>query len=734
MEDGTLLKRFCFILRIACQTPDQKVSSILKKDSRGLFFDLLFLKPYGKGWQALIRFLFNSRESLSNTLALHVTALLNDWVSVLHLEQPLPVLAHKVGLLAIHFLSAIKESYRNRDDGERKKLLSIILKTSSEIQDEFVALLEADVFARRGGRHQRMLHYVDEFCEMAFSGIEAAFFCKYNPDLLIKLARFEWFVQEPDEDNKSWSRSRTDVAECFGLHEYKYQFFPASGAKGPFSSLLMYHPRKGLDFIIELLNVTAHNYAHSNLDHSNGYYYLSVKQPSTLIEHIKIQLNDGVTINQYCTSRLWLAYRGKSVIPYLLQCALMALENWLVAYTENCGPSIIEWLFDYILRNSNSVMPTAVLASVAIGFPNKVGKAALPLLRSPELYALDLGRSVQEMGENESNWFSYNRDAFYELYTQDRRTAALRPWRKEHLENLITRLQFSEWREEALAAIDMLNASAPKNETMRFLLHRIDSRGWKPVEDKENNRIIFESSTLETDLKEIQQKSQDDMRIINRFSALYIWAKKTFSRETIENQYNATLGEALSEATELISELNKDIENDFPPMYCGSLVTAATVFVRDYYSELTEEYSWCSSLILEIVKAKADSDDPSAAADATDHDGAAAAATVLPILLDFASNDEDKLMIIEAIVTALTHVNENVRLGAADGIREYLWEREPVFAHYCLIGAIEYARFEQSTLYDRRLTDFEEENYWEISRVKQKVKKDEFRQKFLRGE
>jgi len=280
----------------------------------------------------------------------------------------------------------------------------------------------------------------------------------------------------------------------------------------------------------------------------------------------------------------------------------------------------------------------------------------------------------------------------------------------------------------------MLNASAPKNETMRFLLHRIDSRGWKPVEDKENNRIIFESSTLETDLKEIQQKSQDDMRIINRFSALYIWAKKTFSRETIENQYNATLGEALSEATELISELNKDIENDFPPMYCGSLVTAATVFVRDYYSELTEEYSWCSSLILEIVKAKADSDDPSAAADATDHDGAAAAATVLPILLDFASNDEDKLMIIEAIVTALTHVNENVRLGAADGIREYLWEREPVFAHYCLIGAIEYARFEQSTLYDRRLTDFEEENYWEISRVKQKVKKDEFRQKFLRGE
>jgi len=301
----------------------------------------------------------------------------------------------------------IKESYRNRDDGERKKLLSVILKTASEIQDEFVALLEADVFVRRGGRHQRRLHYVDEFCEMAFSGVETAFLCKHNPDLLIKLARFEWFIQEPDEEKDSWSRSRTDVAECFGLHEYRYKFFPASGAKGPFNSLLMHHPRQGLDFIIELLNVTAHNYAHSNLDDSNGSYYLSVNQPSALIEHVKIQLNDGITINQYCTSRLWLAYRGKSVIPYLLQCALMALENWLVAYTENFGPSIIEWLFDYILRNSNSVMPTAVLASVATGFPQKVGKAALPLLRTPELYSLDLGRSIQEMGKNESNWFSY---------------------------------------------------------------------------------------------------------------------------------------------------------------------------------------------------------------------------------------------------------------------------------------------------------------------------------------
>ena len=67
----------------------------------------------------------------------------------------------------------------------------------------------------------------------------------------------------------------------------------------------------------------------------------------------------------------------------------MALENWLIAYTENFKWAEVRWLFDHILRNSNSVMPTAVLASVATGFPKEVGKAALPLLRTPELYFLD---------------------------------------------------------------------------------------------------------------------------------------------------------------------------------------------------------------------------------------------------------------------------------------------------------------------------------------------------------
>ena len=434
LDDGELLKRFCFILRIACQTPDQRIIP-RGNDSKEIILDTLFLKPSGRGWESLIGLLLENKELLSQVLTPHITALLNDWTSILHLDEPLPNPAREVGLLALHLLKNLKESYR--DDGDRKKLLSTIIKTVSAIQEEFMELLKTDVLIeKKADKRQNRPHYVDDFCRMFFSDIECVFLCKHIPETLIKLAHFEWFIQEPDGD-EPWYGSRIDVAECFGLHEHKYNFFPASGAKGPFRNLLYYHPRKGLDFILNLLNTTAENYAHSNLDSQKNSGYLRIGYSEPLIEQVEIHLNDGLSVKHYCSSRLWQAYRGHTVVPYLLQCALMAFENWLIACTENFDSDRIEWLFDYVLRNSNSVMSTAVLASVATGFHKKVGKAALPLLKTPELYFLDLERHIQEMGKSEINWFGTGfREALSELYVEERRTAALRPWEKGAFRNL----------------------------------------------------------------------------------------------------------------------------------------------------------------------------------------------------------------------------------------------------------------------------------------------------------
>ena len=170
-------------------------------------------------------------------------------------------------------------------------------------------------------------------------------------------------------------------------------------------------------------------------------------------------------------------------------------------------------------------------------------------------------------------------------------------------------------------------------------------------------------------------------------------------------------------------------------MYYGGLVTAAALFMRDHSSELTEEdVLWCAELIIPTVTANADTDNSLAIADVTDHDGAAAAATTLPILLDFVSGDDERLIVKRLIVTALTHSSENVRHSAADGVREHLWQRDPEFAQNCVIGAIEYARFERAKQAENKQRYFLEDNTKEIAKTTIQTQKDEFRDQFSRGE
>jgi len=698
-NEAELLKRFCFVLRISCKTPNQDLMRQLGADKQGAY---LFLQPYGVGWNSIIRFLFENKERLPNGLTAHVTAILEEWSSSIHIEA-LPAGGREAGLLALGLLGPLKDSYRD-DEKYRNRLLSVIIKTVPAIPREFEELLDADIFQSNSRRRP---HYVDDFCKMALGTFDAAFLCKHIPDTVIKLALQEFLISEPEYDPYEY---HPGVDHRFGVHPYRLEFFPASGAKGPFQHLLRFHPRQGLDFIIQLLNSAAEKYAHSDLD-SPRRQTTSVRNPqSTSGDQIEILLDDQTLVKQYCSGRLWVAYRGHSVVPYLLQSALMALENWLISLAEDeSSHNILTWAFDYILRQSNSVMPTAVLASLAAGFPNILGNAALPLLRTPALYGLDMARTVSERGGNEPNWFAspINRDPFEKLYTAERRTAATRPWRSEHLETLLTRLQFTTLREQAFAIVDELHQKAPKTDNWRFRFHRIDSRGWKAVEDRENNRILFEPQGLDPDLEKIQQESQEAMALRDRFSRMYVWAGKIFDKETPDQEYYASWKDALEEAKKLSDALKSGALGDLSRMFVVGLVKAAAVCLRDHSHEMAEEDSeWCAATVIGVVQSTADSNDTFAASDKTDFDGVATAASVLPVLLSLTESEDDKLFIRELIATALTHVNANARAGAAQGIRQHLWQRDAQFAQQCIFGAIDYARLQVENSQRSSRTDF----------------------------
>lgn len=721
LENGELLKRFFFILRIACQIPYQTSNSVSKDSYQKNLVDTLFLKPYGQGWEAIICFLYQNRNLLPTELTTHITAVLNDWSSLISLNEELPLPSREAGLLALHLLTDLKDSYR--DNGDRKKILSIIIKTIPSIHQEFLELLQVDIFINKPDEQKRRPYYVESFCKLAILESESLFFSKHDPDTLIKLAYSELLIDKSKRKDELYQRSFTGVDHYFLINDL-YDFSPASGAKGLFQHLLRIHGKIGLDFILNLLNITAIEYAYAGLDAPR----------SASIETLTIHLNDGTKIQQYFSSRLWFAYRGKSEIPALLQSALMALENWLIEYAENFEIDRLEPLYEYILRSSNSVMPTAVLASIATGFPTKVGRAALPLLRIPELYFMDQNRSITENVNSEIDWHCigfYN--VWDEIYSEERRTAALRSWRRENLETLAVKLQFSQWKDEMFAAIDKLRTSEPHDEMLRFLFYRIDSRTWKPIEDKENNRIIFEPKSLEPDLQDIQHQAQERMQMLNRFSAMYLWASKTFKNEVLENEYYTTWQEALFEAKDISEQLQNGDAIDLATRYFGSIVIAAAVFVRDHSKELDEtDILFCKELISQTIIINADSARNNYV---IDKDSEAAAAFVLPILLDFFSEENDRLEIKRLIATALTHASENVRNVASNGIRTYLWERDAEFAQKCIIGALEYSRFElDNSLLKRRRHWQDDEDLEKNDEIILKAKKDEFRDRFARGE
>ncbi len=730
-NDCALLIRFCFILRITCQKPNSSFTDSLTLDNKSGILQTLFLVPYGNGWGALFNFIYDVRNELNKSIQNHIVEIINEWHSVININDDLPSESRIVGLLALWLLEPLKDDYQN--ESGRKKILGVLLKVSPSIETEFDQLMTQDVFISK--INPRRLSYVDQLTSLALVGIHVPLLCKFRPDFIIQLGMHEWLLEEKESDE--WYRyNRIGTDESFGLDKDR-NFSPPSGAKGPFLYLLQHHPRKGLDFILELCNISAKKYAQSEFANpSTEHLYTD----EVTVKQVKLKLKNETVINQYASPYLWKGYRGQSTLPYVLQCALMALENWLIGYVSKCGEeNQIEWIYNHILSNSNSVMTTSVLSSVAVGFPLKVGKSAFPMLNNPYLYSLDLARMVQERGKNTLNWFGYyNIDVMTEIYIEERKKAALRPWRGESLENLLMKLQLNlELREDTLKIIDHLKieASNSNDKSIRYLVHRVDSRTWDIINDEENNQIVFKTSAeLPEDLKQDQKQFKEKHIANNSIISLDLWSKKILEEKQFKSEYFTSYKDGLEAAKQLLVDLQNGKTPDFSEMAVGAITTVAAVCIRDDIENLsTKNIEWCLNIILEAIFMHADITDGSSQYDQTDHYGSGACAFVLPKLfalpLDAEKIDHLKL----ALATGLTHPNVNVCVSAAKGVREFLWSIDSKLAYNCLSGVIEYAKYRKEETYSHKLHYLQGEEL-NIALEKKKSQITNFRLKLITGD
>jgi hypothetical protein len=582
-----------------------------------------------------------------------------------------------------HWLLAGFDDYSS--EGPRKRVLRVIAKIPNGDAARFEAVLRGTV-----KEDQRRDRIADDFRDIIFSGLDGMPAARDLPDLVVSVAADYLLASDEDLQKDRYSRSSLDLETHFGIQEgLRHDFFPASALRGPWISLLRYHPRKALDFLIKVFNQSADWYAHPR-----------VHDPLEPAWEIELTFADGTTRKQWGNPRLWNLYRGTSVGPYVLQSLLMALEKWLLdfasAYPEQLDAVLVE-----ILRRSESAALASVVASLATAYPHASGEALLVLLSAPDCIVFDRDRMAGERQTSTLLGIFPQIRADNKIYEEERKEADRLPHRREDLEAAIINVQLGPLAPRVHAILDRHRAAFPplsdqndSHRVWRLALHRMDLRRYTVAESSDVELPGTETKPNETGERYIrlEPKAPDpDVQAMvdenaTRFGAmtarmgLMMWAYKIFKREQCESHDPSMWEERLLEAM----SANADDEDDAHMVRGGPGIVAA-VCIRDHWEEMsTPQRDWCLERACSEVMTQANEWSHLDRVQRYDMAADRASAWVLPLLLTKPISETQRSTIMKAFVAALTHPIDEVRWYVVWGVTENTWPADRLLAMRCV--------------------------------------------------
>lgn len=373
-HEARLLCRAIHLVRVACKT----VSPLAPKDA-GIARQWHI--PSGTAWPNLLDFVAGRWDVVPRSVYPLILGFLEDWANGVSWQIPYPAGAESVGILLGNLLPHAKDGWR--DESEKQRVLSLITRVPKVVKPLFTDL------ANRAQASTRRREDPDSelFAETLLKPFQAMPACRDFPNEVIGLCLSMWKAKHTPDSDDFYSGLR-EVDSVFGLSEnLRHSFFPASALQGPFKFLLLFHPGLGIPFIVSLMNDAAEHYG-------QGRARLQfVEEP----ELVTMMFPDGAARQVWANARLWNAYRGRSVMPDLLESALMALEAWALETVERPGAEgfVQKWL-DWILQNTNNASLISVVASVCMAHPSKIGETSLALLGCRDFFDLDRQRMIVE--------------------------------------------------------------------------------------------------------------------------------------------------------------------------------------------------------------------------------------------------------------------------------------------------------------------------------------------------
>ena len=659
IENGNvqLLVQIIHVLRVACKESPCWLSI------PGLPSQMLV--PTGPGWVPVLQAVAQLIEILLPSQKLMILGLIEDWARQVIWNNPTPAGFEEVGRI-VNALLPLCDGYGFND--ARKRTLEVLLKIPYAVPD-FRGLIAR---AEKSDRQDRV---ASDLSDLILGSVSSAHACRDYPAEVISLVNTRLRLTDADFGHEYYP-SVFNIDQSFGIRELGVSdFSPASALQGPFAALLRLHPREALDFILSLLN-------HGGESYGTQRWLEPARQ-------ITINIPDYGPVQQWMNGCLFVMYRGMSVGPDALKSALMALEAWLMNVAEMERANLESWLL-YILCTSNNVMATAVVASICIAYPAKAGGAGLALLSSRELIECDKSRVASESSAR-LNLFSGGLHSRY-IYEQERENSNGLKHRREDLEFLAVRMQLTDIRDYVWRIIDQHRSELPddqdkSNLVWKLALHRMDVRGFKPVEAPESasedsaedvsNQIFFGPGNLEPDVQSMVDAASESLAITNKHLSLLNRASNAW--EDRSSQESTEWKDLLSDAQAIERELEEPEE-----IYRYGLGFVAAVCVRDHIDELDKnELDWCVKRIeYEVLRNATDPDDITRHAKGWIHCSDRACASVVSLLV---TREPGKAQVLLAL--ALTHPLDEVATYAYAGVGTFLKDPHKELVLQCAAAA-----------------------------------------------
>ena len=654
-EDASLLVRLIHLTRIACKKE-------LAYDHDWICSPPMLLVQDGVAWPALLEVVAGGLDVLIPKHTKHIVGLLDDWSTGAIANSQIPDGAASAGRIAYRLLEHLEGS---RHDDARRRVLNVIARVPCCDRELFLRMVKGEA-----GWPSRGSDMAETFRQILIAENSAPA-CRDFPREMAQLTLSYCLPSEDTLENRPELRAcGMDAESSFGLEPRRsLDFLPVSAKKGPFSSLLIAHSKIGIKLILDLVNHAGDQYGKQRRKEVR-------REPTSTIT---ISLPGHCSIRQRADQSLWLAYRGgMSTAPYVAQCALMALESWLLDRCRDSVDSMDSLLLD-ILKGSNNVMTTAVIASVCNAYPHLCRKTALVLLKSRECIDLDAGRVVFEGAIDIITTIQNElmRDTFYR---NERKESNARHHRKHDLVTLAHKLQSDGDAEQVQEIIiwhqtriqDMSRTDADREWLLT--LHLMDLRNPNvsnttlrqaaDLSEDEAEAVFAPLSNegLSQDVREFGDKAKKEIQMLRTATSIWTWALK---------QWRTTGGDADAWSA-VLDSAKKAVQNNHLSKYVvfqdGPKMVAA-VCIRDHFDELAEsDKRWCiDTLIAEIEHDSVWNSESLTYNDQTDP--AVLAAAVLPKVLAHEPND---MKVLQAVGIAVTHLSADVFISASDGIARYL--------------------------------------------------------------